>query len=83
MKDLEEKENKKKNIDSLDNVLNNMSTVEKMADEIMKGLHFIVFCLILLVIIVFIFVRINELSDIVLYNKFDDNIASAAHNRLK
>ena len=66
MKNLGEKENKKKNIDSLDNVLNNMSTIEKMADEMMKGLYFIMFCLILLVIVVFIFVSIDALSDILL-----------------
>ena len=41
MKNLGEKENKKKNIDSLDNVLNNTSTIEKMVDKMMKGLYFI------------------------------------------
>ena len=66
MKDLGEKENKKKNINSLDNVLNNMSTVEKMADDMMKGLYFVILLLILLVIVVFIFVSIDALSDIVL-----------------
>ena len=66
MKNLGEKENKKKNIDSLDDVLNNMSTIEKMADEMMKVLYFIMFCLMLLVIIVFIFVSIDALSDILL-----------------
>ena len=66
MKNLGEKENKKKNIDSLDNVLNNISAIEKMADEMMKGLYFIMFHLMLLVIIVFIFVSIDALSDIVL-----------------
>lgn len=66
MKNLGEKENKKKDIDNLDNVLNNMSTIEKIADEMMKGLYFIVFCLILLVIVIFIFVSIDALSDIVL-----------------
>ena len=66
MKELKDKEKKKSNIDSLDNI----NTIEKIADDMMKGLHFIVFCLILLVIVVFIFVSINELSDIVLYNKY-------------
>ena len=66
MKNLGEKENKKQNIDSLNNVLNNISTIEKMANEMIKGLYFIMFCLMLLVIIVFIFVSINALSDIVL-----------------
>lgn len=66
MKNLGEKENKKKNINNLDNVLNNMSTVEKMADDMMKGLYFIMFCLMLLVIVVFIFVSLDALSDIVL-----------------
>lgn len=66
MKNLGEKENKKKNIDSLDNVLNNISTIEKMADEMMKGLYFIMFYLMLLVIIVFIFASIDALSYIVL-----------------
>lgn len=66
MKNLGEKENNKKNIDSLDNVLNNISTIKKMADEMMKGLYLIMFCLMLLVIIVFIFVSIDALSDIVL-----------------
>jgi hypothetical protein len=66
MKNLEEKENKKKNIDSLDNVLNNISTIEKMADEMMKGLYFVIFYLMLFVIMVFIFVSIDALSDIVL-----------------
>ena len=65
MKNLGEKENKK-NIDSLDNVLNNISAIEKMADEMMKGLYFIMFYLMLLVIIVFIFVSIDALSDILL-----------------
>ena len=66
MKNLGEKEKNKKNINSLDNVLNNISTIEKMTDEMMKGLHFIIFGLILLVIVIFIFVSIDTLSDIVL-----------------
>ena len=65
MKNLEEKENKKKNINSLDNVLNNISIVEKMADEMVKGLHFIVFCLILLVIVVFVFVSLDTFADMI------------------
>lgn len=65
MKNLGENENKK-NIDSLYNVLNNISAIEKMADEMMKGLYFVIFCLMLLVIMIFIFVSIDALSDIVL-----------------
>jgi hypothetical protein len=65
MKNLGEKENKK-NINSLNNVLNNINTIENMADEMMKGLYFVIFCLMLFVIMVFIFVSIDALSDIVL-----------------
>ena len=61
MKNLGEKENKKKNIDSLDNVLDDMSTVEKLTDDIMKGLHFIILLLILLVIVVFILSTLTRL----------------------
>lgn len=66
MKNLGEKEKNKKNINSLDNVLDDMSIIEKMADEMMKILYFVIFYLMLLVIIVFIFVSIDALSDIVL-----------------
>ena len=66
MKNLGEKENKKNEIDSIDNILNNMSIIEKMADEMMKILYFVIFYLMLFVIIVFIFVSIDALSDIVL-----------------
>lgn len=65
MKNLGEKENKN-NINSLDNVLNNMSTIEKMADEMMKGLYFVIFYLIILVIVVFIFVNLDTFSDMIL-----------------
>ena len=66
MKNLGETENNKNEVDSLDNILNNISTIEKMADEMMKGLYFIMFYLILLVIVVFIFVSVDALSDIVI-----------------
>ena len=61
MKNLGEKEKNKKNIDSLDNVLDDMSTVEKLTDDIMKGLHFIILLLILLVIVVFILSTLTRL----------------------
>ena len=66
MKNLGEKEKKKNEIDSIDNILNNMSIIEKMADEMMKILYFVIFYLMLLVIIVLFFVSIDALSDIVL-----------------
>ena len=65
MKNLGEKENKKKNINSLDNVLNIISTVEKIADDMVKGRHFIILLLILLVIVVFILVSLDTFADII------------------
>lgn len=66
MKNLEEKENKKKNeIDLLDKTLDDMSILEKTVDEMLKGLFFIVLCMLILLVIIFIFVGVDIISDMI------------------
>lgn len=54
MKDLEEKENNKNEVDSLNNILDNISIINKTVDNMMKDLYLIMFIMILLVIVIFI-----------------------------
>ena len=54
MKNLGEKENKKKNKLDYINTIYDRSIIEKISDDMMKGLHFIILLLMLLVIVVFI-----------------------------
>ena len=61
MKNLEEKENKKKNKLDYINTIYDRSIIEKISDDMMKGLHFIILLLILLVIMVFILSTLTRL----------------------
>ena len=54
MKNLGEKENKKKNKLDYINTIYDRSIIEKISDDMMKGLHFIILLLMLLMIVVFI-----------------------------
>ena len=54
MKNLGEKENKKKNKLDYINTIYDRSIIEKISDDMMTGLHFIILLLMLLVIVVFI-----------------------------
>lgn len=65
MKNLEEKENKKNEIDMLDKTLDDMSILEKTVDEMLKGLFFIMLCILMLLVIVFIFAGIDMISDMI------------------
>lgn len=65
MKNLEEKENKKKNNLDWINIIDNRSIIDKIADEMLKGLYFVTLCLILIVMVIFIFVGIDAFSEIV------------------
>lgn len=66
MKNLEEKENKKKNeIDILDKTLDDMSILEKTVDEMLKGLLFIILCMLMLLVIIFIFASVDMISDMI------------------
>lgn len=66
MKNLEEKENKKKNkVDILDKTPDDMSILEKTVDEMLKGLFFIMLCMLMLLVIVFIFAGVDMISDMV------------------
>ena len=64
MKDLGEKENKKNKLDYL-NTIYDRSIIEKISDDMMKGLNFIILLLILLVIVVFILVSLDTFADII------------------
>ena len=61
MKNLGEKENKKKNKLDYINTIYDRSIIEKISDDMMKGLHFIILLLILLVIMVFILSTLTRL----------------------
>lgn len=65
MKNLEEKENKKKNKLDWINIVDNRSIIEKISDDMMKGLHFIILLLMLFVIVVFIFVSLDTFVDMI------------------
>lgn len=65
MKNLEEKENKKNEIDIIDKTLDDMSILEKTVDEMLKGLFFIMLCMLILLVIVFIFAGIDMISDMI------------------
>lgn len=65
MKNLEEKENKKKNKLDWINIVDNRSIIEKISDDMMKGLHFIILFLMLFVIVVFIFVSLDTFVDMI------------------
>lgn len=65
MKNLEEKENKKKNKLDWINIIDNRSVIDKIADEMLKGLYFVTLCLMLIVLVIFIFVGIDAFSEIV------------------
>ena len=65
MKNLGEKENKKKNNLDWINIVDNRSIIDKIADEMLKGLYFVTLCLILIVMVILIFVGIDAFSEIV------------------
>lgn len=65
MKNLEEKENKKNEVDMLDKTLDDMSILEKTVDEMLKGLFFIILCMLMILVIIFIFVGIDMISDMI------------------
>ena len=65
MKNLEEKENKKKNNLDWINIVDNRSIIDKIADEMLKGLYFVTLCLILIVMVILIFVGVDMFSEIV------------------
>ena len=65
MKNLEEKENKKKNKLDWINIIDNRSIIDKIADEMLKGLYFVTLCLMLIVMVILIFVGIDAFSEIV------------------
>lgn len=65
MKNLEEKENKKNKIDMLDKTLDDRSILEKTVDEMLKGLFFIMLCMLILLVIIFIFVGVDMISDMI------------------
>lgn len=65
MKNLEEKENKKKNNLDWINIIDNRSIIDKIADEMLKGLYFVILCLMLIVMVILIFVGIDAFSEIV------------------
>ena len=65
MKNLEEKENKKNEIDMLNDTLDNMSILEKTVDEMLKGLFFIMLCMLVLLVIIFIFAGVDMISDMI------------------
>ena len=65
MKNLEEKENKKKNKLDWINIIDNRSIIDKIADEMLKGLYFVTLCLMLIVLVILIFVGVDAFSEIV------------------
>lgn len=65
MKNLGEKENKKKNKLDYLNTIYDRSIIEKISDDMMKGLNFIILLLILLMIVVFILVSLDTFADII------------------
>lgn len=65
MKELGEKENKKKNELDWINIIDNRSTIDKIADEMLKGLYFVTLCLMLIVMVILIFVGVDTFSEIV------------------
>lgn len=65
MKNLGEKENKKKNKLDWINIVDNRSIIDKIADEMLKGLYFITLCLILIVMVILIFIGVDAFSEIV------------------
>jgi len=65
MKNLEEKENKKKNNLDWINIVDNRRIIDKIADEMLKGLYFVTLCLILIVMVILIFVGVDMFSEIV------------------
>ena len=64
MKNLEEKENKKNKLDWI-NIVDNRSVIDKIADEMLKGLYFVILCLMLIVMVILIFIGVDAFSEIV------------------
>lgn len=66
MKNLGEKENKKKNkLNVLRHRIDNISITEKTADKMMKGLSVAMLYVVIIIITIFIFVGINVISDMI------------------
>lgn len=65
MKNLEENKNKKNEIDILDKTLNDMSILEKTVDEMLKELFFSMLCMLILLVIVFIFAGVDMISNMI------------------
>lgn len=65
MKNLEVKENKKNEVDMIDKTLDDMSILEKTVDDMLKELFFIMLCMLMLLVIVFIFASVDMISDMI------------------
>lgn len=65
MKNLEEKENKKNEVDMLDKTLDDISILEKTVYEMLKGLFFIMLCMLMFLVIIFIFAGVDMISDMI------------------
>lgn len=65
MKNLEEKENKKNEIDMLDKTLDDMSTLEKTIHEMPKVLLFIIVCILVFLVVIIVFIGVDMIFDII------------------
>ena len=83
MKNLEEKENNKNEVDSLDNILYNISIIIETVDNMMKDLHLIMLIMLLLVIVIFILSAFIYFPIQFYKVNIEADLLNAAHNRLK
>ena len=54
MKNLEEKENKKNEIDNLEHIIDNMNMLKKTVDEMSKNIFLLMLCVIVAIVIAFV-----------------------------
>ena len=83
MKNLGEKENKKNEIDNLDNILDDINMIKKTVYNMMKGLYLIMLVMLLLVIIIFIWSALTYFPIQFYKVNINNDIASAVYNHLK
>ena len=83
MKNLKVKENKKNEIDNLDNILDDINMIKKTVYNMMKGLYLIMLIILLLVIIIFIWSALTYFPIQFYKVNINNDIASAVYNRLK
>lgn len=65
MKNLEDNENKKNEIDMLDKTLDDISILEKTIHEMPKVLLFVIMCILVFLVVIIVFIGVDMIFDII------------------